>query len=146
MAVTAKPYGKFMLSLANKEVDLDGDQLKCLLVTSAYTFDQDAHQYKSSVTGEVSGTGYTPGGVVLTSVTLTYNASNNTLTLDSADPTWNSSTITNARGAIFYDNTPASDAIRPLISYADFGEDKSTSNGTFQVILDATGIVTLTAA
>lgn len=145
MAVTAKMYGKFLLSLANKEVDVDSDALKCMLCTSTYTPDQDTHQYKSSVTNEVTGTGYTAGGVTLTSVTSTYTAGTNTWMLDAADPSWATSTIT-ARYAVFYDSTPATDATRPLISYMDFGADVISSGGTFLVTLDAAGICSITPA
>lgn len=52
--MAAKMYGLFLKSLANKEIDLDTDTLKAMLCTSAYTPDQDTHQYKSSITNEVS--------------------------------------------------------------------------------------------
>jgi hypothetical protein len=145
MAVTAKMYGLFLKSLANKEVDLDSDTLKVMLCTSTYTPNQDTHQYKSSVTNEISGTGYTAGGQTLTSVTVTYDSASNTLTLDCADPSWASSTIT-ARYAVFYDSSPATDATRPLISYVDFGADVTSTNGPFTITIDAAGVVTMTAA
>lgn len=145
MAVTAKLYGPFFQSLANKEINLNSDALKCMLATSSYVPNQDTHRYKSDVTNEVTGTGYTAGGVTLTSVAVTYNASTNTLMLDAADPAWASSTIT-ARFAIFYDSTPSTDATRPLISYADFGADVVSTGGAFTVTLDVNGIANLTAA
>jgi len=145
MAITAKLYGGFLKSLANKEIDLDTDTLKVMLCTSAYTPDQDAHQYKSSVTNEVSGTGYTAGGATLTGVTVTYTGATNTLTLDAADPSWASSTIT-ARTAVIYDSTPATDATRPLIAYLQSDVDISSSGGAFTITFDANGIATITAA
>jgi len=145
MAITAKLYGGFLKSLANKEIDLDTDTLKVMLCTSAYTPDQDAHQYKSSVTNEVSGTGYTAGGATLAGVTVTYTGATNTLTLDAADPSWASSTIT-ARTAVIYDSTPATDATRPLITYLQSDVDISSSGGAFTITFDANGIATITAA
>lgn len=145
MAVTAKLYGKFLSSLANKEVDLDTDTLKVMLCTSTYTPNQDTHQYKSDVTNEVSGTGYTAGGATLGSVTVAYSGASNTLTLDAADSSWPTSTIT-ARYAVVYDSTPATDATRPLIGYVDFGADVSTTAGTFSIVWDANGIATITVA
>jgi hypothetical protein len=145
MAITAKLYGGFLKSLANKEIDLDTDTLKVMLCTSAYTPDQDAHQYKSSVTNEVSGTGYTAGGATLAGVTVTYTGATNTLTLDAADPSWASSTIT-ARTAVIYDSTPATDATRPLIAYLQSDVDISSSGGAFTITFDANGIATITAA
>lgn len=145
MAITAKLYGGFLKSLANKDIDLDTDTLKVMLCTSAYTPDQDAHQYKSSVTNEVSGTGYTAGGATLAGVTVTYTGATNTLTLDAADPSWASSTIT-ARTAVIYDSTPATDATRPLIAYLQSDVDISSSGGAFTITFDANGIATITAA
>lgn len=145
MAVTAKVYGLFLKSLANKEINLNTDTIKCMLCTSTYTPDQDTHQYKSSVTNEVTGTGYTATGNTLTSLSVTYTAATNVLMFDAADTSWASSTIT-ARYAVIYDATPATDATRPLIAYIDFGADVSSSNAAFTIAFDAAGIVTLTAA
>jgi hypothetical protein len=138
-------FGGFLQSLANKEIDLDSDTLKVMLCTSAYTPNQDTHRYKSSVTNEVTGAGYTAGGATLAGVAVTYTAGTNTLMLDANDPSWASSTIT-ARYAVFYDSTPATDATRPLISFVDFGADVTSTNGPYTVAVDAAGIVTLTAA
>lgn len=73
---TSKPYGQAVKSLLNKEADLDSDALKAMLLTSAYTPNLDTHRYKSDLTNEVVGTGYTAGGVTLTSVTVVYTAAN----------------------------------------------------------------------
>ena len=142
---TAKLYGLALQCAFNKEIDWDSDTLKVMLCTSAYTPNQDTHRYKSDVTGEVTGTGYTAGGVTLTGVTITYNGATNTLMLDAADISWASATLT-ARYAIIYDSTPSTDATRPLIAYVDFGTDQVASGGTFQIIWSASGISTLTAA
>jgi len=145
MAVTARLYGLFFDSLASKKIDLKTDTLKVMLCTSAYTPNQDTHQYKSSVTNEVTGTGYTAGGSTLTAVTVTYDAATNKLKLDSADSSWAGATFT-ARYAVFYDSTPATDATRPLISYIDFGTDVVATAETLVIELDANGIAALTAA
>ncbi|QHB38176.1 hypothetical protein SEA_VOLT_60 [Gordonia phage Volt] len=73
MAVTAKVFGPFLNSMADKLVDLNSDTIKVMLTTSAP--DQDAWQFKSSVTGEVTGTGYTAGGATVASPTFSYNTS-----------------------------------------------------------------------
>lgn len=145
MAVTAKLYGLFLKSLANKEIDLDTDTIKVMLTTSAYTPNQDTHQYKSSVTNEVTGTGYTATGATLASAAVTYDTATNVLKFDAADTSWASSTIT-ARYAVIYDATPATDATRPLIGYVDFGADVSSTAAAFTITWDAAGIFTITAA
>jgi len=131
----------FLNALKNDlAVDLDdttADRFKVMLVTSAYTPDFGTHDFKSDVTNEVVGTGYSAGGESLTSVTLTQSAG--TITFDADDVTWASSTIT-ARGAVVYDDSLTDD---PLIAYIDFGADKSSSAGDFVLSFNASGIFTL---
>ena len=138
---TAKVYGKFLQSMANKEIDLDTDVIKVMLCTSAYVPDQDTHQYKSSVTNEVTGTGYTAGGATLGTVVVSYTAGTNTLMFDAADTTWASSSIT-ARYAVIYDSTPATDATRPLIAYIDLDSDRTSVASEFKLTWNASGIIT----
>lgn len=145
MAVTAFLYGLAVKSLADKLVDLDTDTLKVMLCTSAYTPAQDTHQFKSSVTNEITGTGYTATGATLASVTAAYTAGTNTLALDAADTTWTTATFT-ARYAVIYDSTPATDATRPLLAYVDFGADVSVTAATFTITWAAAGIFTITVA
>lgn len=143
MAVTAKIYDKYFLSANASTINYLSDSIKVMLCTSAYTPNQGTHQFKSDITNEVSGTGYTATGVALG--TKTAATATRVATFDAADTSWTTSTIT-ARYAIVYDATPATDATRPLICYVDFGADVISSGGTFQITWDALGIWTLTAA
>src|SRR5690606_10975703 len=129
----------------NKEIDWDGDDIKVMLCTSTYTPNQDTHQYKDDVTNEVSGTGYTAGGIDLPTSAPSYTAGTNTLVLDGSDVSWPNSTIV-ARYAVIYNSTPATDATRPLLGYVDFGQDVSTTAGTFSIVWDAAGIFQISAA
>jgi hypothetical protein len=144
MAVTALVYGLAQQSLANSEIDFDTDTIKVMLCTSTYTPNQDTHRYKSSVTNEVTGTGYTARGATLANKAVTYTAGTNVLMLDADDPVWSNSTIT-ARYAVFYKDTTV-DATSPLICYWDFGADVSSTAAAFTLALSASGLVTLTAA
>lgn len=143
MAVTANLYGQFPLSALSSQANLTADTIKVMLCTSTYTPNQDTHRYKSSVTNEVTGTGYTAGGATLASKTLAYDAGTNVTTFDAADVTWAASTIT-ARYAVIYDDTPATAATKPLIAYVDFDADESSSAGDFTITWDAAGITTFT--
>lgn len=145
MAVTAKAFGKLPLRLLAKEVGWLTDEIKVMLCTSAYVPDQDVHSYKDAVTNEVVGAGYTAGGAVLANKTADYTAETNVTKLDANDVSWANSSIT-ARYAVIYDNTPATDATKPLLGYVDFGEDKVSSNGTFTIQWHADGIFTVTAS
>jgi hypothetical protein len=144
VAVTALLYGKTWAAFANKEIDWSADTIKVALCTSSYTPDQDTHDYFNDITNEVTGTGYTAGGATLGSKTEAYTAGTNTYTFDAADTSWTSSTIT-ARYAILYRDTGTA-STSPLIGYVNFGADQSTSNGTFQITWNASGIFTITVA
>jgi len=143
--MASKLYGNFLLKALNKEVDFDSDTIKVALLTSSYTPDQDTHDYFNDVsTYEVTGTGYTQGGITLASKTATYDSGTNVIVLDAADVTWSSSTIT-ARYAVVYDSTGTS-STSALIGYVDFGSDQSSTNGNFTITWDSTGIVRITVA
>lgn len=145
MAATGKFFGKAFLALFNKEIDWDSDTIKVLLTTSAYTPDQDAHDYKDDVTDEVSGTGYSAGGQALSSKTITYTSATNKITLDAADVQWASSSIT-ARHAVIYDDTPATAATKPLLGYQSETSDVVSTNGNWDLIWNASGIFEITVA
>lgn len=145
MTHVAKYYGKFFQSMANKEVDLDSDILKVMLCSSSYVPDQDAHRYKSDITNEITGTGYTAGGATLSSVVVSYTGASNLLSLDAADAQWTNATFT-ARVAVLYDASPASDSTRPLIGYILFDADIPVTNSTFTIQWDSTGIASVTVS
>lgn len=144
MAVTAKLYGKYHLNAAKSLINIPSDTIKVMLTTSTYSPDQDNHEFKSSVTNEVSGTGYTAGGATLANKTLTYDAATNTVKFDADDVSWSSSTITARTYVIYKDTGTASTS--PLIAYGSESADVSTTNGTFSLVWDATGIVTIASA
>jgi hypothetical protein len=83
------------------------------------TLGADTTIYVSS--GEVSGTGYTAGGKMLTGATV--NLSNGVAYVDFNDATWNPADFT-ARGALLYNASKSNKSVAVL----DFGADKSTSN------------------
>jgi hypothetical protein len=143
--MASKLYGNFLLKALNKEVDFDSDTIKVALLTSSYTPNQDTHDYFNDVSAnEVTGTGYTAGGITLSSKTATYDSGTNVIVLDAADVTWSSSTIT-ARYAVVYDSTGTA-STSALIGYVDFGSDQSSTNGNFTITWDSTGIVRITVA
>lgn len=145
MAVTAKWYGKAFLAAFNKEVDWIDDTIKAMATTSAYTPDQDAHDYKDDITNEAAGAGYTAGGATLGTKTLTYTAGTNVIMLDAADVVWSAATLT-ARTIVVYDDTPATNATKPLLVYQQSDADISSTDGDFTVQWNASGIATITPA
>jgi hypothetical protein len=143
MAVSALVYGLGLQSFVNGSINWGSDTIKVALAPSTSVPNQDTHQFFSSVT-EVTGTGYTAGGVTLASKTSAYTAATNTVALDAADVSWPTSTIT-ARYAIIYKSTGTA-GTSPLIAYVDFGADVVSTAGTFSITWDAAGICTISAA
>lgn len=144
MAVTSKLFGLALSSMASGTVNFSSGTVKAMLCTASYSPNQDTHQFKSDVTNEVTGTGYTAGGQTLTSKSINYSSATNKTTLTAADPSWTGSTIT-ARYVVFYVDTGVA-GTSPLISWADFGENITTSAATLTVELASTGLATFTAA
>jgi len=101
-----------------------GDTFKLALFTSAASLDASTTVFSTS--NEVSGTGYTSGGIALTNVTPT--TSGTTAFIDFDDATFSDATIT-AAGALIYNSTDNDRAVAVL----DFGGDKTSTNGDFTI-------------
>ncbi|MEI6032428.1 MAG: hypothetical protein WCQ20_14890 [Synechococcaceae cyanobacterium ELA739] len=123
-------YNSFWDDLARGNIDLDTDSFKAMLVSSSYSADKDAHLKRSSVTNEVSGTGYSAGGTAVT-ITLAKDTANDRLTATFSSPSWASSSVT-ARGAVYYKNT-GSASTDPLCFFVDFGSNVVSSGATFSI-------------
>lgn len=128
MAITQATCTSFKVALLNGEMDFSSDtsqSFKIALFTSSATLNADTTAY--STTNEVSGTGYDAGGKTLTIAT-NPTSSGTTALLDFSDVTWSSSSIT-ARGALIYKSATGN----PAVAVIDFGEDKQSSSGNFQI-------------
>jgi hypothetical protein len=107
--------------------DLDTDTLKMALYTA--NADLNASTTVYATTDEVVGAGYTPGGNILTGVTVL--TSGTTAYVDFANTSWSPANFT-ARGALIYNASKGDKAIAVL----DFGSDK-TATTTFTVQMPA---------
>lgn len=122
-------YNRTLEHWARGQIDFDTDAFRVLLTTSAYTEDKDAHDFRNDVTGEVSGTGYTAGGNVVT-VTVALDIVNDRVDIALGGTTWPSSTIT-ARKAVYYKARGGAATADELVAVNDFGSDVITAAGTF---------------
>lgn len=112
--------GKFNFSSATTQV------FKIALYTSAADLSSATAAY--TATNEVVGSGYTAGGQVLT-ISVNPTLSGSVAYINFANVTWPVTSIT-ARGALIY----KADAVtNPAIAVLLFGEDVTTSSGTFEV-------------
>lgn len=138
-------YGEAKEGILKGLIDLDGGTIVATLHTSSYTPNAGAHSTWADVSAsEVTGTGYTAGGQSISPLTVVNSAG--TVTVDSTtNPSWASSTIT-AKYVVLTLRAGGSLVSGDLIiGYADLdtgGGSVSTSNGTFSVTWNASGIFT----
>lgn len=119
----------FKVGLLNGEFDFGTgttQTFKVALYTSAANLSAATTAY--SAANEASGAGYTAGGAVLT-ISQVPSSSGTTAYLDLADTVWAATTLT-ARGALIY---KADGVTNPAIAVVDFGEDKQTNAGDFEI-------------
>ena len=143
MSITGS--GLYGLSLEKALIDTLGESWEAednrvLMVTDTYTPDFNAHDFYADITNEVTGTGYTAGGELLTTTEITL--SGGVLTFDAADVAWTTSTIANAMAGVLK-TTVSGSATDQLILLSDFVTPASSSGGTFTIQWSASGIATV---
>ena len=107
--------------------DIMTDTLMMALYEASADLSVDTTAY--TATGEITGTGYTAGGVALTNVTI--GTESGKVYVDFDDPAWDPAAFT-ARGALIYNASQANRSVAVL----DFGSDK-TATSTFSIALPA---------
>lgn len=111
-------------------IDFDTDTFKVMLTTSSYAENKDTHEFRSDVTNEVSGTGYTTGGNTVTVTVNAIDTVNDRVEITLGGTTWPSSTIT-ARKAVYYKSRGGAASADEIIAVNDFGSDVISTGGTF---------------
>ena len=117
MSIVQTQTTSFKKELYQGVHDLSTDTLKIALYTASADLNADTTVY--TITGEVSATGYTAGGEVLTGVTI--ESSGSVAYVNFANVSW-AATIT-ARCALIYNASQSNKSIAVL----DFGSDKTSS-------------------
>jgi len=139
MAITQAMCTSFKVALLDGEMDFSSNtaqSYKIALYTSSASLDAATAAYTTS--NEVSGTGYTAGGNTL-SISTNPTSTGTTAFLSFATTTWTTATIT-ARGALIYQAGGST----PAVAVLDFGSDKGSSAGDFQITFptaDATNAI-----
>ena len=130
MAITQAMCTSFKSEILQEGHQLATDTIKIALYTSSASLGATTTAYSTS--NEVSGTGYTAGGVTLTSAAV--STTGTTAHFDADDPTWTSASFT-ANGALIYNDTNSDKAIAVLA----FGGDFTVAGGTFKIVFPAAG-------
>jgi len=121
--------------LARGGINFGTDAFKVLLVSSMPNATQlDAWANRSDVTTEITGTGYTAGGVAITATVGAIDMVNNRapVTFSNLSPGWSAATLT-ASAAIIYKSTGTA-STDALVCAVDFGASVPCVNGTFSVV------------
>jgi hypothetical protein len=126
------PYS-FAQELLKGSHDFINDTIKLALYEagSGTPYSVSSTIYESSVSNQVSGTGYTTGGNTLGSPVVANQT--NVATLTFAQSQWTSATFGAAYGVIYNDTDGDK-----LVVVLDFGGTKSCSNGTFTITFPST--------
>ncbi len=111
------------------QIDFDTDTIKVLLTTDAYVPNKDTHDFRDDVTNEITGTGYTAGGITV-SVTVTRDDANDRVDITFASVNWPTATFT-ARKAVYYKSRGGASSADELILVKDFGSNVSKVAQTF---------------
>lgn len=121
-------FKKELLEGVHNFSDVGGDVFKLALYTGGATLDASTTAYTTS--GEITGVGYTAGGVALTNVGV--SVSGTVAYLDFDDATWTSATLS-AAGALIYNSSQGNKAVAVL----NFGGTYSSTSGDFTVSFPA---------
>jgi hypothetical protein len=146
---TAKVYINGIKNLNEGDVDWDTSTVNLMLVTSAYTPDQDLHDFRDDLgaTEATGGTGYVTLGSTIGTRTVVVDAASNEIRLKGDDVVWVivGGPFAFRYGIIFRSRGGAASADE-LVGYIDFGA-QSVTDSTITVDFDATnGIIKYTAA
>ncbi len=133
-------YTNFKVLQQSGVIDVMTDTIMAALLSGSYVVNSNSHTVFSDVSAhEVVGAGYTTSGKPLLSKTLSGSPGENLSRFDAADLSWTESMIVASGAVLFVSGSPAY-----LVGHIDFGADKTSSEGDFNIIWNAGGILTFT--
>lgn len=127
MSIVQTLTTSFKNDLLTAGQNLSTDTLKLALYTANASLNADTTAY--SATNEITGTGYTAGGVTLTGVTI--QTSGSVVYINFSNAVWSPAAFT-TRAALIYNASKSNKSVAVL----DFGSDK-TCTSTFTVVMPA---------
>lgn len=152
MSVTQHVFPQFMPGVAAGDITLPGSGWKIALgdaagpVTLATTGIAAAKLFTdwTAIVPEITGTGYTAGGVAISGMTFAAGGTDDSVsTLDtSSTPTWTGATFS-ANQAVLYQSGAST---YQLAAFWDFGGALSPADQTFELTINANGLLTATVS
>ena len=128
MAIQQGLTNSFKQEMLQAGQNLATDTLKMALYTAFSNNGPLTTVYTTD--SEVTGTGYSAGGVVMTGVTISTDVQTGTVYVDFANVSWPGASFT-ARGALIYNVTRSNKSVAVL----DFGSDKIFSSVSNTVVM-----------
>ena len=125
----------FRSDIVQGDQDLSANTLKMALYDGFATLGPTTTVY--TTTNEVTGTGYTAGGRIITGVTIATDVTTNTVYINFSNVSWPGASFT-ARGALIYNSTQSNKSIAVL----DFGSDKIFSAVSNTVVMPTNSATT----
>lgn len=133
-------YNSGLRDVIDRTIDLASDTIKVILVTSSYTPDKD-HAFASSLTNELSGTGYAGGfggggRKTIGSKAFSTDTTNDRVEFTFGGVTWTAINAGSPKYAILVKEI-TNDAATRLIAYLDLGT-VTTNGGDLTITPDGT--------
>jgi len=129
MAIQQGLTTSFKQQMVLGQQNLSTNTLKMALYTAFATLGPDTTVYSS--VNEVTGAGYTAGGVTMSGVTINTSPTG-VVYINFNNVVWSNASFT-VRGALIYNTSQGNSSVAVL----DFGSDKTCSNQTFTVTMPA---------
>ena len=152
MAVNGHIFPQFMAGVALGDIAMGSGTWKIALGDAAGPISEATSGISTAklftdwtaIVTEITGTGYTAGGVTVSSPTWTIGGTNNTVMTftSSTNPAWTSSTIT-ANQAVLYQSSAST---YQLACFWDFGGAVSSTGSTYTLTISGSGLLTATAS
>lgn len=120
----------FIGDILRANIALAGD-FKIMLVSEAYTPDDTGHTRRSDITNEVSGDGYTAGGVAIIPEVID-DVANSRIKIRFPQTTFSNVTV-GARGCVIYRARGGAASADELVCYGDLGETVDVEAGDFVI-------------
>lgn len=125
-------YNAAVDKIVRGQVDFDTDSFEIALLSGAAqdtTVEKVNFDFMNDITSELSiGNGYDDRR----STTPSISQNGNNLEIDFSAVSWTNASIT-ASGAVIICNKGADDAANPVVAYLNFGNNVTSSDGTFTV-------------
>ena len=134
-------YHSGLKALTDGTFDYLTDTINIALMDSSHSFSADDENWDDVSANEISGTGYTAGGVALASKAVDDKDTDDAAYLDAGDAKWAGAILSAYHAVIYYDSGVAGTS--KLICSIDFGAEKTADNATFTVTFDAKGFLKL---